>query len=97
MEEQPSQLVKYDFYKLDPLWRRLPSNEKEEHRQEFLAVLDELSSEVSVLPYNLVGIRGDCEFFLWNVTWSISRSWRRACGAPTLENTWRYPPLPTWP
>ena len=64
MEEQRSQFVKYDFYKLDPLWRRLPSNEKEEHKQEFLAVLDELSSDVSVLPYSLVGIRGDCDFLL---------------------------------
>lgn len=73
MEEQRSQFVKYDFYKLDPQWRRLPSNEKAEHKQEFLAVLDELSSDVSVLPYSLVGIRGDCDFLLWKVAWDLEQ------------------------
>ena len=77
MEEQPSQFVKYAFYKLYPLRRWLTSKEKEEHKQEFLTVLDELSSDLSVLPYSLVGIRGDCDFLLWKVpgTWSSSRNW----------------------
>ena len=73
MEEQRSQFVKYDSYKLDPLWRRLPTPEKEEHKREFLAVVDELSSGVSILPYSLVGIRGDCDFLLWKVAWDLEQ------------------------
>ena len=73
MEEQRSQFVKYDFYKLDPLWRQLPTPEREEHKREFLAVVDELSSGVSILPYSLVGIRGDCDFLLWKVAWDLEQ------------------------
>jgi chlorite dismutase len=87
MEEQRSQFVKYDFYKLDPQWRRLPSSEKEEHKQEFIAVLDELSADVSVLPYSLVGLRGDCDFLLWKVAPDLdqlqemgTRLWRTNLG-----------------
>ncbi len=68
MEEQVKQYVKYDFYKLDPVWRRLDSDEKERHKAEFAAVLDEFSSAVSILPYGLTGIRGDCDFLLWKVS-----------------------------
>ena len=35
--------------------------------------MDELSSDVSVLPYSLVGIRGDCDFLLWKVAWDLEQ------------------------
>ena len=63
----------YDFYKLDTLWRRLPAHEREEHKREFQSVVGELSSGVSILPYSLVGIRGDCDFLLWKVAWDLER------------------------
>ena len=68
MEEQNRQYVKYDFYKLDPMWRRLESDEKERHKEEFTVVVDEFSSGISILPYDLTGIRGDCDFLLWKVS-----------------------------
>ena len=67
MEGQRRQLVKYDFYKVDPQWRMLSPEQKARDREEFLAVVDELSSGISVLPYSLVGLRGDCDFMLWKV------------------------------
>ena len=68
MEEQVKQFVKYDFYKLDPVWRRLDSAEKERHKEEFAAVVDEFSDGISILPYGLTGIRGDSDFMLWKVS-----------------------------
>lgn len=67
MEEQRRQFVKYDFFKLDPVWRRLPTLEKESHRKDFLAAVDGMAERVSILPYSLLGTRGDCDFLLWTV------------------------------
>ena len=36
------QVVKYNFYQVDPLWRRLPDEERKAHREEFDAVVAEL-------------------------------------------------------
>ena len=73
MEEQRGQFVKYDFYKLDPQWRQLPESERDDHKREFTAVVDELSNVVSILPYSLVGIRGDCDFLLWKVALELEQ------------------------
>ena len=71
MEDQRRRFVKYDFYKMDPQWRRLSVQEKQRHKDEFLAVVEELSASLSILPYSLVGIRGDCDFLLWKVAQSL--------------------------
>ena len=59
------QFVKYSFYKVDPLWRRLPEAERHESKREFAAVVQELAAETFTRSYSLVGLRGDADFLLW--------------------------------
>ena len=51
------QFVKYSFYKVDPLWRRLPEAERHESKREFAAVVQELAAETFTRSYSLVGLR----------------------------------------
>lgn len=62
------QFVKFQFYKLDPAFRRLPKAEREQGVQEFLAAMDGLYPRGELLrPYSLTGVRGDVDFMLWHV------------------------------
>ena len=62
------QYVKYTFYKLDPQWRRLSSEEKRQGKEEFLSIIDEFSDRMFIKSYSLVGIRGDSDFLLWKIS-----------------------------
>lgn len=62
------QFVNFTFYKVDPLWRRLPAQEREPGKHDFCRIVEEYAGKrMLVLPYSLVGIRGDCDFMLWRV------------------------------
>ncbi|MCH7553524.1 MAG: chlorite dismutase family protein [Chloroflexi bacterium] len=61
------QVVRYSFYKVQPEWRRLGSDEKTAGKREFAAVVGEFSEQMMIRPYGLVGTRGDTDFFLWTV------------------------------
>ena len=65
------QFVKYNFYKVDPLWRRLPQAERLETKGEFAAVLGEFSTEMMLRSYSLVGLRSDADFLLWQTADSL--------------------------
>ena len=67
------QFVKYDLFAIDPLWRRLPSDEKDEGRREFSAVIDELSSDMFIRSFSMVGLRGDVDFMLWHATETLEQ------------------------
>lgn len=71
MSEQRRQVLKFDFYKIDPQWRLLPPNQMEASKEEFVSVVEEFSSKVATRCYSLVGIRGDCDFLLWRTAWDI--------------------------
>ncbi len=62
------QFVKYSLFAIDPLWRRLPDDERHEGRREFSAVVDELSSGMFIRSFSMVGLRGDADFMLWHAT-----------------------------
>ena len=64
-ESESRQFVKYNFYKVDPLWRRLPEPERAQSKQEFAAVVDESAAHMFIRSYSLVGLRGDADFLLW--------------------------------
>ncbi len=67
--ELPRQFVNFRFFRVDPLWRRLPEAEKEKGRKEFLQVVENFKKKgVLVLSYSLVGIRGDVEFLIWRIS-----------------------------
>jgi chlorite dismutase len=62
------QFVKYTFYKLDPAWRRLPSERRAQDKAEFAAVVSEIASGMTTRTYSTVGMRGDADLLLWQAT-----------------------------
>src|SRR5216110_388489 len=61
------QVVRYAFYKLDPAWRRLTAERQAAAKIEFGETLERYHGRLLLRPYGLVGIRGDCDFLLWQV------------------------------
>src|SRR5208337_118536 len=60
------QYVNFAFYKVDPVWRRLPAEERKV-KCEFVEVVKSCEQDMLVVAYSLVGIRGDCDFMLWRI------------------------------
>jgi chlorite dismutase len=65
------QYVRFAFYKLDPLWRRLPADEQIEQKQEFLQTIESFNRRMLLRPYSLVGTRADAELLLWQIAESL--------------------------
>jgi chlorite dismutase len=67
------QYVNFSFYRVMPEWRRLPLEEREEHRHEFAEVIRkwEQPDVMKLLTYSLVGTRSDCDFMLWRICYSL--------------------------
>jgi chlorite dismutase len=61
------QVVRYAFYRLDASWRRLPAERQAAAKVEFGSTIDSFQGHLLLRPYGLVGIRGDCDFLLWQV------------------------------
>jgi len=61
------QVVRYAFYKLDPAWRRLSSERQASAKIEFGEAIERYRGRLLLRPYGLVGLRGDCDFLLWQV------------------------------
>jgi chlorite dismutase len=71
VDEGPRQFVNYVFYKVDPAWRRMPDEERTAGLEEFARVIEEYRGRAIIVPYSLVGIRGDCDFMLWRVAFDL--------------------------
>jgi chlorite dismutase len=56
--------VKYTFLKVDPAWRRLPSDERAAHKREFVAACEDFAERHLLRSFSLVGTRGDCDLML---------------------------------
>ena len=67
------QYVSFTFYKLDPVFRRLPKEERERGIKEFIDVLEEYdnSSDMILLCYSMVGLRGDVDIMIWRICHSM--------------------------
>ena len=65
------QVVRYAFYRLDPAWRRLAPERQEAAKREFADTIESFQGQLLLRPYGLVGIRGDCDFLLWQVAESL--------------------------
>jgi chlorite dismutase/nitrite reductase/ring-hydroxylating ferredoxin subunit len=61
------QVVRFAFYKLDPAWRRLSAERQAASQVEFGETIEGFHGQLLLRPYGLVGIRGDCDFLLWQV------------------------------
>ncbi|OGO50560.1 MAG: chlorite dismutase, partial [Chloroflexi bacterium RBG_16_68_14] len=66
-QQTQRQFVKFTFYKVDPAWRRLPAEEREQGRLELCQVVDAFGDRMLIGTYSLVGLRGDADFLLWQV------------------------------
>jgi len=63
--------VKYTFFKLDPVWRKLSSQERESSKKQFLSSLSETGDKIRLRSYSLGGTRGDVDFMLCTITDSL--------------------------
>lgn len=62
------EFLKYAFFKVDPLWRRLNDEDRERSKKEFASIVDSFSTKMVVRPYSLFGIRGDTDFMFWMIS-----------------------------
>ena len=71
--ESRRQVVNFIFYRLLPEWRRLPEEQKAEHRRQFAAVLSRWGGgeQMQLLTYSLVGMRPDADLMLWRICYSL--------------------------
>ena len=70
--EAPRQFVNFAFYKLDPLFRReLSEAERTEAACELSEVIGTAQSKFLVYPYSTLGIRPECDFMLWRISYRI--------------------------
>src|SRR5918995_3285574 len=70
-ESLPAQYVNYVFFKLDSLWRRLPDEEREQGKKEFLEAVEENSGEMLMRSFSLMGLRSDADFMLWRIGYDL--------------------------
>jgi len=61
------QFLKYTFFKVDPQWRRLSTEEKSSSKHEFASIVTDFAKDNALKSYSLVGIRGDTDFMLWTI------------------------------
>lgn len=87
VEKGQRQFVKYNFFKVDSEWRKLPESERSDSKREFAAVIEESDGQISTRSYSLVGLRGDTDFLLWQVAETLeaiqnvaSSMWRTGLG-----------------
>ena len=68
-DRQRRQFLNYSFYKLDPVFRRLPAAERRAAADEFVEVVRSWDSmeDVILRTYSLVGLRADVDFMLWRI------------------------------
>jgi len=64
------QFVNFSFWKLDPEFRRLPSQDREDARREFMSVINDRRDGLICLTYSTVGLRAETDFMLWRIALS---------------------------
>jgi len=67
------QFVNFALYKIDPEWRRLPRELREEGKDQFEAVLKKFASErkCQILTFSTMGMRADGDFLLWIIAYEL--------------------------
>ena len=60
--------LKYTFFKVDPQWRRLTESQRAASKEEFALIVENFGEQNLVRAYSLVGIRGDTDCLLWNIS-----------------------------
>lgn len=60
--------VRFSVFKVDPAWRRLLTEERAAHKDEFESVIGARVREMMIYSYALVATRGDADFLLWQAS-----------------------------
>jgi chlorite dismutase len=68
-DRQRRQFLNYSFYRLDPVFRRLPVDEQREAAAAFIDLVRQWESmdDLILRTYSLVGLRADVDFLLWRI------------------------------
>ena len=68
-DRQRRQFLNYSFYRLDPVFRRLPVDEQRAAAGEFIELMRKWESldDLILRTYSLVGLRADVDFMLWRI------------------------------
>jgi chlorite dismutase len=68
-DRQRRQYLNYSFYRLDPVFRRLPADEQRAAAAAFIELVQrwESSEDLILRTYSLVGLRADVDFMLWRI------------------------------
>ena len=67
------QFVKYTFLQVEPAWRRLDSDERDEHKREFVAACEDFGEDHLLRAFSLVGTRGDADLMLLSQAENLER------------------------
>jgi chlorite dismutase len=70
-QQQRRQFVKYAFYKVDRSWLALQKPEREQHKREVQAVVQEYAESLSIRTFSTIGLRHDTDFLVWLFSWEI--------------------------
>jgi len=62
------EFLKYTFFKVDSQWRRLDANQRRLGIEQFASLVEDFGEAHLIRSYSLVGIRGDTDFLLWNIS-----------------------------
>lgn len=62
------QYVRFAFYTIDPMWRRLPAEEQIAQKHELVETIEQFNRRMLLRPYSLMGTRADAELLLWQIT-----------------------------
>src|SRR3954471_23444254 len=68
-DRQRRQFLNYSFYRLDPVFRRLPADERRAAGTEFIELVRkwESSEDLILRTYSLVGLRAGVDFMFWQI------------------------------
>lgn len=61
------QYVRFAFYRLDPVWRRLPLEKQATQKRELRQTIESFDRRMLLRPYSLMGTRSDAELLLWQI------------------------------
>jgi chlorite dismutase len=65
--------VKYTFLQVDPAWRRLDEETREQHKREFMAACENFAEDHLLRAFTLVGTRGDADMMLLSQAENLDR------------------------
>src|SRR5829696_8437994 len=70
-EKLPAQYINYVFFTVDHEWRRLPEEERDRGKREFLEAAQEHSGEMLLRSFSLMGLQTDADFMLWRIGYDL--------------------------